>query len=78
MSAATERLYWDEERTVLVPEGDERGRYLACAPGDPIPEIDAADEPVEAEKPEPDETEKVEAEPAPKATPAKRPARKRS
>jgi hypothetical protein len=40
---ANRRLYWNADHTMLVEEGDVRGAFLACAPGDPIPETKAAD-----------------------------------
>lgn len=36
---ADRRLYFTADRSALVEEGDTRGAFLACAPGDPIPEL---------------------------------------
>jgi hypothetical protein len=39
---ATRRLYYNVDKTMLVEQGDQRARTLACAPGDPIPELAVA------------------------------------
>jgi hypothetical protein len=38
MDTATERLWFNADRTALVVDGDPDAKLLACAEGDPIPE----------------------------------------
>lgn len=39
---AAERLYFNEDKTKLVKEGDPEARFLAAAEGDEVPVIEKA------------------------------------
>lgn len=49
MAIAKERLWFNEDKTKLVKDGDPAARFLAAAEGDEIPEVE---KPAKADKAE--------------------------